>query len=171
MWAEWANEPGCKHPGRAEGKLVSFLYSGKSQSQTVWVCRMYLNLLRDGRKRKGGKRERSGDKLFLVFCFLSYLLLFAYIKRRKSEITGFHVNVNSCSIFLPLHVHTASLSLSLSFSFFLDFIVVTMEKKDLQRLLKGSMNFSGRAVTSVWLSLDWAQMGLTGPPTYLHPCH
>lgn len=118
MWAEWANEPGCKHPGRAEGKLVSFLYSGKSQSQTVWVCRMYLNLLRDGRKRKGGKRERSGDKLFLVFCFLSYLLLFAYIKRRKSEITGFHVNVNSCSIFLPLHVHTASLSLSLLFFLF-----------------------------------------------------
>lgn len=42
-----------------------------------------------------------------------------------------------------------------------------MEKKDLQRLLKGSMNFSGRAVTSVWLSLDWAQMGLIDRSPYI----
>ena len=54
---------------------------------------------------------------------------------------------------------TCILPLSLSFSFFLDFIVVMMEKKDLQRFLKCSMNFSGRAVTSAWLSLDWAQLG------------
>lgn len=29
------------------------------------------------------------------------------------------------------------------------------------------MNFSGRVVTSVWLSLDWAQMGLTDRSPYV----
>ena len=29
------------------------------------------------------------------------------------------------------------------------------------------MNFSGRAVTSVWLSLDWTQMGLTDRSPYV----
>ena len=87
MWAEWANQLGCKHSGRAEGKLVSFMYTGKSQSQTVWGCRMYLNLLQDGRKGKGGKRERSGDKL--LSCFLLSLLSFAFCLYKEKEIRNY----------------------------------------------------------------------------------
>ena len=96
------------------------------QFGAVGCILIFCEMEERGRVERESAQETS---FYLVFYFLSYLLLFAYIKRRKSEITCFHVNINSCSIFLPVHLHTASLSLS--FSFFLDFIVVTMEKKDL----------------------------------------
>ena len=157
IWAEWANELGCKRPGGVEGKLVSFLYTGESRSQTVWGCRMYLNLLRDGRKGKGGKRECSGDKL--LSCFLLSLLPFSFCLYKQKGNQKLLVSMLTSTPAQFFCHCTCILPLSLSFSFFLDFIVVMMEKKDLQRFLKCSMNFSGRAVTSAWLSLDWAQLG------------
>lgn len=95
------------------------------QFGAVGCILIFCEMKERGRVERESAQETS---FYLVFFFLSYLLLFAYIKRRKSEITCFHVNIN-CSIFLPVYLHTTSLSLS--FSFFLDFIVVTMEKKDL----------------------------------------
>lgn len=76
---------GVKYPVEREGKLVSFLYSGKSQSQTVWVCRMYLNLLRDGRKGEVWKERAPGDKLFLF----SLSLTFAFALYKEKEIRNY----------------------------------------------------------------------------------
>lgn len=64
---------------------------------------------------KHGRREATGGKVLPCFLVSPLSLAFAYINRRKSGIACSRINVNSCSIFLPVDLCTGAVSLSFLF--------------------------------------------------------
>lgn len=104
MWGEWVSEPGLQPvstQAQADGVLVSFLCTGKSYLSGLG-CKVYIYPLGGGRMGKDGRKEASTGKVLPRFWFLSYPWLSISINTSTSEIACFHVNVNSCSIVLPV---------------------------------------------------------------------